>query len=123
MNIVFLGILLIVAYNLYLKNITVSIKEQSDTFQDFFGSLRKLGLYTSPIYAPVLINTLTGAPFYQAMLFSMLIVYLLSNKNKYPKVLKESANWDTVKIVIAVLIMKDIILEMDAMMSVFDHIF
>ncbi|RQD72554.1 MAG: DUF401 family protein [Tindallia sp. MSAO_Bac2] len=123
MNTVFLGILLTVAYFLYLKDINVLKDKNSLDSKDFLGSIRKLITYTSPIYAPVLINTLTGAPFYQAMLISVIIVYLLSNKEKFPQVLKRSANWDTVKIVIAVLIMKDIILEMDAMLSVFDYIF
>ena len=123
MNIMFLGILLSVAYFLYLKDIMMSGEQGQVEKRDIVGSVKQLTLYTSPIYVPVLINATIGAPFYQAMLVSLAIVYFLSDKKEYAKVVKDSANWDTVKIVIAVLIMKDIILEMEQMMSVFDRIF
>ncbi len=123
MNIVFLGILLSTAYILYLKDFPMNPGKSESAAQKVGSSLKRLAIYTSPIYAPVLINMATGAPFYQAMIVSLLIVYELSSKEQYPQVLKHSANWDTVKIVIAVLIMKDIILEMEQMMGVFDRIF
>ena len=69
--------------------------------------------YTSPIYICVIINSATGLPFSVALIFSVLAVYLLCDKKQFFSILIKSVNYHTVLTVTAILIMKELILNMD----------
>lgn len=120
LNFVFISLLMLVGYFLFIKDIKVEITSGRE---DVFKNLMKLIALTSPIYIPVIINLVTGLPFYITLLFSILIVYFLSNKDNYIKNLIKSISWHTVLTVVAILIVKEIILRMDSLLALFTNIF
>lgn len=109
-----------IAYFLFLKDIKVESEKRS---KDIGKNIIRLVLLTSPIYAPVIINMLTDMSFYLAMIASIFIVYLLGDKKEFLRISKDSLNWNTVMTVMAVLIMKDIILNMQDMLIMVEGIF
>jgi len=80
-------------------------------------------LYTSPIYICVIINSATGLPFSVALIFSVLAVYLLCDKKQFFSTLIKSVNYHTVLTVAAILIMKELILNMDELILLFKSMF
>ncbi|MDW7670177.1 MAG: DUF401 family protein [Bacillota bacterium] len=122
-NLAFLLLMLTFAHYLFLRRIEANVPiSQSDScgFQENF---RRFLIFTAPIYVPVLLNAILGIPLFAAMLVSLVIVYAESEKEKFLWVLRKSANWDILIIIISVLIIKDIILQMDEMLMIFDNIF
>ena len=119
-NIIFIGSALPMAYFLYLKDIKV---ESHSKVEDMGKNILRLVVLSSPIYIPVIINAVTGIPFYLTMIVSIVIVYLLGDKKGFLRIGKESLNWDTVITVASVLIMKDIILNMGDMLAMVDKVF
>lgn len=122
-NLLFMLALLSTAYFLFLRKIETNEPIENQKPGAFGHHLRRLFFYTAPIYVPVLINALTGLPFFIAMLVSVGIIFVQCDRTHFPWVFRKSASWDTVLIIVSVLTMKDIILRMDDMLQVFDHIF
>ena len=120
LNFVFIALVSSVGYLLYIKDIDIKIASKRENLK---GNALKLILLTSPIYLPVIINLVTGIPFYIALIFSVLIVYLLSDKVDFMKKLMDSIGWHTVLTVVAILIIKEIILRMDSLLLIFTNMF
>jgi len=122
-NLVFMVMLLTFAYLRYLRNIEEPKMESNKGQGQLSFYFKDLLINTSPIYVPVLLNAAFGIPFSAAMVFSLLVIFLLSDRKQFGWVLKKSAGWDTVLIIVSVLIIKDIILQMNSMLEVFDLVF
>lgn len=120
LNIVFISLVILVGYFLFIRDIKIEITTK---IEDLLKNLRELIILTSPIYVPVLINLITGLQFYIALLFSIVIVYILSDKKDFIKNFVKSIGWHTVLTVVAILIMKEIILKMDSLLSMFTTMF
>lgn len=120
LNIVFLSIIMSVGYFLYIKDIEVEILKDRKNLSE---NLVKLLIFTSPIYVPVIINLITGFPFYITLLISILIVYILSDKKEFIKNLLNSISWDTILTIIGILVIKEIILRMDSLLIIFNNMF
>ena len=120
LNFVFISILVLVGYFLFIKDIRVEIIAERGNIPK---NLMKLMILTSPIYIPVILNLITGLPFYITLLFSVVIVYFLSNKEDFIKNFINSISWHTVLTVVAILIIKEIILRMDNLLVLFTTIF
>ena len=107
-------------YILFIKDI-----EYSNTLKIKFSGRNLLYflLYTSPIYVCVIINAVTGLPFSISLIFSVLAVYLLCDKKNFFSILISSINYHTVLTVAAILIMKEIILNMDELLMLFSSMF
>ncbi len=122
-NLVFMVLLLSFAYLRYLRKIDEPQTEPNKEGGKFSHYFKELLIYTSPIYIPVVLNAVLGIPFSAAMILSVVMIFLLSDRKQFGWVLKKSAGWDTVLIIVSVLIIKDIILQMNGMLEVFDLIF
>ena len=122
-NIIFLSVLLPIAYFLYLYKADTHDTRDPVQKKPLQYHLSRLAYYTAPIYVPVLINAATGMPFYISMIASLMIVYYQSDRVDFLSVLKKSASWDTVLIVTAILVIKNIIMEMHMMLQLFDSFF
>ena len=111
---------IIAGYFLYIKYI-----EYHNTLKIKFSvrNLIDLLLYTSPIYICVIINAVTGLPFSIALIFSVLVVYLLCDKKQFFGTLVKSINYHTILMVAAILIMKEIILNMNELIVLFKSMF
>lgn len=120
LNLVFVSLTVGVGYFLYIRDIEVDILIKRDKLA---RRILKLLLLSSPIYIPVLINLATGLPFYITLLFSVAIVYILSDKKEFIRSLINSIGWHTVLTVIAILIIKEIILSMDSLLIIFNNMF
>lgn len=120
LNLFFVISIIITGYFFFLGDIQSDI---SSSRKNIGKNLLKLLVYTSPIYISVIINSITGLPFYITLIASVFIVYLLSDKRDFLKVLFKSLNWNTVLTVIAVLIMKEIILNMEDLLRMFNNMF
>lgn len=120
LNIVFIGLVIVVGYFLYIRDINVEIPSVRDNLGK---NLLEIIILTSPIYIPVIINLATGLPFYITLLFSILIVYFLSDKKNFVKNFINSVGWNTVLTVVAILIIKEIILRMDSLLFIFNNMF
>lgn len=118
LNLFFVISLIIVGYFFFLKDIPSDRPSSRKTIGE---NLLKLLIYTSPIYASVIINFITGLPFYITLIASVFIVYFLSDKKDFLKVFIKSINWNTVLTVIAVLIMKETILHMEDLLKIFNN--
>lgn len=121
LNLIFVTSMTIIGYFLYLRDI--KIEKSIASRKDFGKNIIRLIAYTSPIYICVIINIVTGLPFYITLFASVLIVYFLSNKKDFLKLILKSFNWSSVLTVIAVFIMKDIILRMDELLAIFNNLF
>lgn len=120
LNLIFVAAVVILGYFFFLKDIKIV---KSPPRENVKHNLLKLIVYTSPIYIAVIINILTGLSFYITLLGSIFIVYLLGNKNDFLKVAVRSLNWHTVLTVVAILIMKEIILNMEGLLGIFHNMF
>ncbi|MBN2286471.1 MAG: DUF401 family protein [Tissierellales bacterium] len=114
-----LGII-IIGYFLYLKNLE---NDPVNSTERTLSNIKKLIIYTSPIYACVVVTGITGLPFYLTIFISLLIVYLLSDKKDFIKKMLQSVNVHIVITVTAVLIMQSIILQMTDMLTLFNDLF
>lgn len=123
LNIIFVIAVVILGYFFFLKDIE-SVK--SPPRENVKQNILKLIIYTSPIYICVIINVITGLPFYITLLGSIFMVYILGNKKDFLKVVAKSLNWHTVQTVltvVAILIMKEIILNMEELLGIFHSMF
>lgn len=119
-NLTFVILVIITGYFLFIKNIKTDIETKRE---NLLNNLIKLGIFTSPIYIPVLINIFTGLPFYLTLLISVVIVYILSDKKDFINTLIKSISWHTILTVTAILIIKEIILRMDSLLEIFLNMF
>lgn len=87
-----------------------------------FKNIVELIVMTSPIYISVIINVITGLPFFISMVGSVIIVYFLSDKKDFFQNIIKSINYDTIILVMAILILKDIILQMDNMLELINNL-
>ena len=120
LNLIFVIPIVILGYFFFLKDIDIV---KSPPRENARNNLLKLIIYTSPIYIAVIINILTGLSFYITLIGSIFIVYLLGDKKDFLMVVVKSMNWHTVLTVVAVLIMKEIILNMEGLLGVFNNMF
>lgn len=121
LNLIFVISMTIIGYFLYLKDI--KIEKTLACRKDFSKNIIRLMAYTSPIYVCVILNIVTGLPFFITLFASVFIVYFLSDKKDFLKVILKSFKWDSVLTVVAVFIMKDIILRMDDLLAIFNNLF
>ena len=119
-NLFFVAIVIIVGYHIFLRDVKT---EKAPPAKNLLSNILKLIIYTSPIYITVIINAITGWPFYITLIASVLIVYILSDKKDFIKVLFRSINLPTILTVAAVLIIKDIILNMNDLLAIFNAMF
>lgn len=120
LNLAFVVPMFIVGYFLYIKDIKTP--KNADR-KDIGKNVMKLVLYTSPIYICVIINAITGLPFYITMAASVLAVYFLSDRNDFARNVIKSINWQTVLMVAAILLLKELILKMDDLLLIFSGMF
>ncbi|MCR3955192.1 MAG: DUF401 family protein [Gudongella sp.] len=109
----------IIGYTLFMRGKGNGEKRERDL------SLRKLldlVLITSPIYMSVVINLITGLPFFVSMIGSIIIVYFLSDKKDFLYKSFNSINYNTIILVTAILVLKDIILQMDQMLGIINDL-
>ncbi|MDX9918048.1 MAG: DUF401 family protein [Gudongella sp.] len=104
---VFLG------YTMYLKGAGNGTKVHSEGRAK---NLIKLLVLTSPIYISVVINVITGLPFFVSMFGSLIAVYFIGNRKDFLKNMGDSLNINTILVVAAILLLKDIILQLDEML-------
>ena len=113
-SIPFLAGIMAIAYYLYLRG-SGNGKEVKST--DRGRSILKLLILTIPIYISVVINVITGLPFFISMLGSIISVYFLGNKKDFMRTVIKSFNLHTVLMVLSILILKDVILQLGDMLS------
>lgn len=120
LNSIFVAFIVIIGYIFFIKDVKVKNKaKRKFTLEKLTRFLK----YTSPIYACVVINIITGLPFYITIFFSVLIVYLLSDKLEFLKTFIKSIHWDTVIIVVAIIVIKEMIQYMDPLLLLFSEMF
>lgn len=120
LNLFFIISVIAIGYFFFLKNVQSDI---STSRKNIGKNLLKLFVYTSPIYIAVILNSITELPFYITLIASVFIVYLLSDKKNFLKILVQSFNWNIVLTVVVVLIMKEIILNMGDLLEIFNNMF
>lgn len=120
LNLIMIAVMLLLGHQLFLKEVKVQAVEKSG---HQLKDLKDLLFYSSPIYICVLINLIFGVPFYVAMLASLAMVYILSDKKDFLKIGKKSFNGHIVLTVMAVLVMKDVIIHMEDLMGLVNTLF
>lgn len=121
LNLFYIVPTVIVGYFLFIKDLK---KEKIYVSKANLGrNLFNVFLYALPIYICVIINAITGWPFYITMISSIIAAYFLSNKEDFLKITVKSINWHTVLMVAAVLILKEIILQMEGLLIIFNSMF
>lgn len=120
-NLFFIVPLIFIGYCLYIRDIK---SEKTKTLKKGTAkNVYKLAIFTLPIYICVILNVVTGLPFYLTMIASVLIVYLLSDKKDFIKTILNSISWHTIIMITAILLIKEIILQMDELLLVFNNLF
>lgn len=120
LNLVMIAAMLLLGHRLFLKEVKVqTVQKSGHRLKD----LKDLLIYSSPIYICVLINLIFGIPFYVAMLASLAMAYVLSDKKDFLKIGKKSFNGHIVLTVMAVLVMKDVIIHMEDLMGLVNTLF
>lgn len=121
LNLIFVSSMTVIGYFFFLRDIKV---EKSTLKRTFIGkNIINLLIYTSPIYICVILNVITGLPFFITLVASVILVYFLSDKIDFIKIAIKSFNWSSVITVISVFIIKDLILKMDGLLEVFNIMF
>ncbi|MDD4726207.1 MAG: DUF401 family protein, partial [Tissierellia bacterium] len=103
-NLMYVIPMIVIGYFMFIKDIKYE-KEESDN-KDKGKNLLALLAYTSPIYICVILNILTGLPFYITLIASVALVFLIGDKKDFPMHLVKSLNINTVSTVIAIFIIK-----------------
>lgn len=120
LNLIFVAAIVIIGNFVLLRDVE---SQKSESRKDIGKNLLNLALYTSPIYICVIVNAITGWPFYVTLFASVLIVYIVGNKKDFLKVAIKSLNWQTVLTIAAVLLMKAVILNMEDLLGLFNLLF
>lgn len=120
LNIFYVVPIIIAGYFMFIRDIKYN---NSSKYKFSSKNLLNFLMYTSPIYVPVIINSLTGLPFFIALTFSVLNVYLLCDKKKFFSIILKSINYHTILMIAAILIMKEIILNMNELLVLFNSMF
>lgn len=118
MNLLFLLFLVNLGYYFFIRDIKV---EDTPKDKDVWKSLLNILLYTSPIYVPIVIYAITGWPFYITLIASVFMVYLLGDKKDFAKLTLKSINWNIVLTVVIIFIIKEIILNMEGLLGIFNN--
>jgi len=121
LNLIFVTSMTVIGYFLYLRDIKV--EKSTSSRNDIGKNVLNLLVYTSPIYICVILNVMTGLPFFITLFASVVLVYFLSDKKNFIKIAINSFNWSSVLTVISVFIIKDIILRMDELLGIFNNMF
>lgn len=108
------------AYTIYLKDIEV---EKNIQKQEIGKNILRLLAYFSPIYIPVILNISLGTPFYLAVIISLLIIYILGDKKDFLRTIGKSLNFNVVATLAAILMMKDVILNLNDMLILVESLF
>lgn len=109
MGTVFLG------YFIFMRN---ELDNEKREIKITIKGIINLIILTSPLYISVIINFITGLPFFVSMLGSVFITYLLSSKKDFLKVAFKSINYNTIYVIVSILILKDIILQLEGMLDI-----
>jgi hypothetical protein len=120
LNFIFVICMIILGYVLFLRDVGTYqevVKERT------FSNIKKLVIYTSPIFSCVIITAITGIPFYISMFASLFIVYLIGNKKDFFPVAIKAIDFKVVLTVVSILIMQSIIMEMKDMLGLFNTFF
>ena len=115
----FIAGVMLIAYYLYLRG-SGNGKEIKST--GIGKNIVKLLVLTLPIYISVVINVVTGLPFFISMIGSVVAVYFLGSKEKFMASLAKSFNLNTVLMVLSILVLKDVILQLDGMLSIVEGV-
>lgn len=107
--------MVILAYYIFMKDKIDSEKRETEISPK---GVFDLIILTSPIYMSVIINVITGLPFFISMMGSIFIAYLLSDKKNFFKIIWESINYNTIFVIVSILILKDVILQLDGMLDI-----
>ncbi len=116
---IFVASTVFLGYTLFIKDIKTD-KIQRE--RNILGNIIKFLIYTSPIYLSVVINAITGLPFFISMIFSIFAAFLLSNKTGFINQIIKGININTILIVVSILLLKDIILQLDKMLLVVENV-
>lgn len=120
LNIILIIGILASGYFLYVKDVeSIKVERKGSPWKELF----RLIILLSPIYISVIVNSITNLPFFICMLFSLLSIYLLSNKKDFIKIMLKSINKEAIVTIIGILIIKDIILNMDGLILFIEDIF
>lgn len=120
MNLVFVASSVVLGYFLFLKNLKSEVNPKKGSVS---SNLLRILIYTSPIYLAIVINAIAGLPFYITLIGSVFIVYLLGDKKNFVKVTFKSISWSTVLTVTIILFIKEIILNMEGLLGIFNIMF
>lgn len=121
LNMFYVVPMIVVGYYFYIRDIK---SEKITVSRHNLGkNILNIALYTMPFYICVILNAITGWPFYLTMLSSIISVYFLSNKKNFVKTTINSINWHTVLIIVAILIIKETILKMNDLLFIFNSMF
>lgn len=112
--------MIIIGYFLYLRE---AKEVKAEVRKDAEKNLLNLAIYTMPIYISVIINVITGWPFYITLIASVIVVYIIGDKKDFLKVVLKSINGHIVLTITAVMLMKFVILNMDQLLELFDSLF
>ena len=121
LNLIFVIFMYGAGYFLYLKDIKV--EKTMINHKYLIKNILNLFFYTSPIYACVIIYSLTALPFYITLFASIILVYLIGDKKDFLKTIVNSFNLNTVLSVIAIFIIKGIIVNMEDLTEIFNQLF
>ncbi|MDL2225217.1 DUF401 family protein [Eubacteriales bacterium OttesenSCG-928-M02] len=121
-NLVFAIPMVLIGYFIYLRDIPKKLphqRSQRTTGQNIFQLL----LYSSPIYACIIVNMITGLPLYACMLVSILIIFLLSPKTGFLKLAVSAIGYNSILAVIGVFMISGIVQQLPSLIAIFEGMF
>lgn len=121
LNLILVLSIIILGYFCFFRKIEIA---KPNGIKNYTKQVTKMVIYTSPIYACIIINAITGLPFYITLLGSIYIAYLLGDKKDFVKIVKGTLNKNTfltILTVAAILIMKEIVLNMEELIKILDN--
>ena len=116
LNAFFFAICTLCGYFFFVRDIKT---EKNPKAEHPLKELGHLIVYTSPIYACVLLNVFFNIPLYLGIALSIIIVYILSSKENFLQGMVKSVNLNLVATILSVLILQNAIQSLHKLLGIF----
>lgn len=92
------------------------------TARERLGALGELAVTLSPVYLIILLDALFHTPYPVSLLFSLLLVFLLSDRRDFPRQLALSFNRDVAMMIVGVYFFQNVVSSADGLIALFQSL-
>lgn len=118
LNLGFVALMQVTGYFVLLRK-SKPMERKEVTGREWLGALWEFALTLSPIYMVIVLNMAFSMPYTVALVFSGLLVFLLSDKKDFPRWLGKSFNKGLAVMIVSVYFFQNIVGDMEGLLALF----